>query len=341
MRLSLVCGVGAGVLVGALAAAGVHPFVGSSAVFCLAIAAGTTLNGVYQAGYYWLNRQGRYGLLARSRVIGAAAVALVSFGAATAGALETGLVLGSVAGLAVNCGSFLVALRTSSGRPWPPVFRNLGLVARRYGRFPKYLVPAGLLDRTSSQLHVFLLASFFGRETAGALGLYQRAVGIPSTVVGRAMGDVFKQRAAAELAVKQECETLFWKTARALAMVAVPASAALIGLGPWMFATIFGEEWRLAGEFARIMALSFGIGFVVSPLSALIHIGRRPELDLILQGGLIVAGTAALLFGRAMGSAKLGLAAFAGVYCVKYTVEFLISRSIAGTHLRQAGGEQR
>ena len=51
---------------------------------------------------------------------------------------------------------------------------------------------------------------------------------------------------------------------------------------PEIFAFVFGENWKVAGEFAQIMTPMFFLNFIVNPLSYTFFIAQKQKLNLIL-----------------------------------------------------------
>jgi O-antigen/teichoic acid export membrane protein len=96
--------------------------------------------------------------------------------------------------------------------------------------------------------------------------------------------------------------------AAALAMVAV-----LVLAGPWLFGVVFGTQWTMAGEYARILALPIALQLVVMPLTPLL-----PALGRIRAYGIwqvIYFAAVALLGLGTWGGAANYLLALAAVEC--------------------------
>ena len=55
-----------------------------------------------------------------------------------------------------------------------------------------------------------------------------------------------------------------------LAAVATLVFIVIALSGPWLFSLVFGSQWEIAGEFARILALSCSLQFLVSSFSILL-----------------------------------------------------------------------
>jgi O-antigen/teichoic acid export membrane protein len=297
-------------------------------MLALCVAAGLWLQGTYQAFYFWANRMKRYGRMTRTRVWGALTMALVSVTLGLLGFGAYGLVAGSLAGVAVNAVG-LTRAAWREARPPRPQVSIVARLVRRYRRYPAFLVPSGLMQRLSAQLHVLMMNAAFGATVVGGVGLYQRVVSVPATTIGNAIGDVFKQQSAELLQRDGECTALVGATTLRLAVVAVPIFLVLELWAPSIFAWVFGEAWRFAGEYARPLAWIFVVGFVVSPVTALLLVAEKQKYDLYLQMFSLALVAAALGVGWWQRDAMLTLWLYAGAYVVKYAVEMFLTWSIA------------
>ena len=288
-----------------------------------------TINGVYRAFYFWCNRKEKYGRLAVNKIISASAFAAVSIALGLMGFALIGLIVGTVVGQFTN--SFLLIWQTlrERDRPLLPEMNEITQCASRRVNFPKFLIPSGILETTSAQLHVFMLSTIFGTAVTGSVGLYQKSVSVPVRTLGNAIRQVFRQRAAVELNRKGECLELFNRTVGVLVAIALPIALLMYVFAPTVFPWIFGDEWIEAGQFARVLAPMFFCSFVASPVSSLILIGERQKYDLFLQILLLVLTVSALLIGSRIGDAGLAVLLFGFAHCIKSIAELGITRRIA------------
>jgi O-antigen/teichoic acid export membrane protein len=291
------------------------------------------LGGIYQASYYWLNRQQYYHILTRSRVVGALILAIVStlFGFLGFGA--EGLIAGMILGQVANLLSIYISVKSNRGNHIRPAWSKIITSAKQNLDYPRFLIPSSALDRFSSHSHILLLSYFFGTSVTGALGLYQRVVALPIRLIGNSIADVFKQHASVELNEKGECLELFYSTAFKLFLLGIIPFVLLLTVSPIMFEVVFGPEWRIAGEYAQTLSWMFFFGFVVSPLSSLFFIARKQKFDLIMQVYLLVSTLPALYIGHVYEDMFLAITLFTISYCIKYIIEGGISWKIAAGKL--------
>ena len=230
--------------------------------------------GLLQLLRMWSNRAEAYGALAASRFVQYAGAALLQValgwwlwrGSAAGADAAWALVLGPV--IAVALAAPLLA-RTAPAGGWSALWRVPGhamrSVARRYRDFPLLNTPHAFLGTLQDALAVALLIAWSGEAAAGFWGLALRYLKAPATLVGTAVSQALYTRltqstpAEAQRAVRQVMALL-----GALALVLM---LVLLLVGPWLFATVFGAQWRDAGELARALAPYIAAHFVAAPLA--------------------------------------------------------------------------
>ena len=240
---------------------------------------GVLLAGTYQTFSKWAIRSKSFKNVAKTRFsqsLTTIGIQLLSF---KTGAL--GLILGYTAGQAAGCGG----LGASALKH--PAFRRLSFakmlaVGRRYREFPIYSTWNGLANTASLQLAPMAFATLFGASVAGFYALTLRILTMPSSLVGNAVASVFlahAPQAHREGRLKQLVEPLHEK----LTMAGVPALFVLLATGPDLFALVFGEHWRKAGQYAQWMAPWIYLQFQWSPLSMLASVLNLQREALIMQ----------------------------------------------------------
>ncbi|WP_261824638.1 lipopolysaccharide biosynthesis protein [Vibrio neonatus] len=147
----------------------------------------------------------------------------------------------------------------------PPSSVSMQKLAYKHRDFAFYRAPQQFINALSQSLPVLLLVSFFGPATAGFYTIGRTVLGIPSTLIGKAVGDVFYPRIAAAAYNNENLFNLIIKATLALAAVGFLPFFLIIVFGPWLFSMVFGPEWVVAGEYARWMAVWMYFMFINSP----------------------------------------------------------------------------
>lgn len=286
----------------------------------------TLFGGAYQAGYSWLVRTGGFPAISLGRIGAAVASVVVTLGIGFLHPRAPGLVAGLLAGQAFACFLFLRSLDEKTWRMLGEVTRStMRSTAIRFRRFPLYAVPADLCNSASQQVPAILLLAHFGPGAAGLFALTQRMLNLPISLLSSSILDVFKKRAADDLAVRGECRGLFLKTMFFLAGIALLPLLVILLAAPPAFRLAFGDEWTRAGVYAQILAPMFYFRFVASPLSYLLYLTERQSVDLVGNIAMLAVSSAGLFLGAGQHSVELGLAAFSGGCSAVYVLYLVVS----------------
>lgn len=246
------------------------------------------LNGIYLNLNYWSNRKKLYFLMANRRVLqsGATAGAQLGLGVLQAGA--GGLVMGHLAGQALAVGMMTKMVHQHS----PTLYRSIDkrkmrVLAKRYKNCPKFLVPAHTMGAVSAQLPTIFLNAIFGLAASGFFMLAERVVGAPISLVAGSIADVFRQQFSQSYNAGKNCRRDFLSTLKKLIVIAAPPFIVLAMFAPFLFATLFGEKWRVSGEYAQLMCPMFFIRFITNPLSVVAIIAQKNRYELGWQIGVL------------------------------------------------------
>ena len=143
------------------------------------------------------------------------------------------------------------------------------VISKTYQEFPKINLPHALMDISREMLIVFFILLYFDKTTLGSYDFSFKLLKLPLTIIGSAIGQVYFQKIALK---KNNGESLFeitLKTMRNLFLISLVPFGLLFFTGEELFAFVFGENWRQAGEFSQIMAPWLMLNFVVSPITQL------------------------------------------------------------------------
>lgn len=129
-------------------------------------------------------------------------------------------------------------------------------VAFKYKNFPIYSMPARLLNTAGIQLPVLFMTLVFGLSTVGQFSLANSILSLPMMIIGQSIGDVF----LAELSTigkvnPNKSKRLMTKLVKRLFLIGLIPTLIVVIFGPVLFSMIFGEEWYIAGVFARILSI--------------------------------------------------------------------------------------
>ena len=263
------------------------------------------LSGAVQWLTLWATRGQRFAALAGARVLQHGGTALAQ-SAAGALSLLQGLIVGPVLAVAA---ALLALRRPAPLGGWLALWRvpraAWQAAAREHRSFPLLNTPHAFAGALQDTLTVVLLTWWSGDAAAGFWGLALRYLKAPATLIGSAVSQVLYPRLAGSDA--ETSRRVVRQVMLVLACAVAPLVLALLLFGPGLFAWLFGERWREAGELARALAPYIGVHFVASPLSVvtLAWEAQGWALKLALVGQVMFVGalTAGLAAGGLLGGA--------------------------------------
>lgn len=281
---------------------------------------GVLLSGCYDVFNYWAVRTKSFGDIAKTRISQTLATLAVQLLGYKLGGIA--LLFGQVGGRGV--GSIRLArsaiqYKEFNSWSWPGVWQ----AAKRYKQFPIFSTWSGLFNTAGTQLPPLMFAALFSTGAAGLYALAHRVLAMPMSILGDAIGKVFFSNAA--VAYREgRLAPMVEKVHRKLAEIAMPATLMLVIAGPELFALVFGQNWREAGEFARYMAPWLYMVFITSPLSTLFSVLERQRLGLLFQAALLVVRLIAILIGAYWLKALLPTVMLFSLVSALFWVGFLV-----------------
>jgi len=216
--------------------------------------------GVYQVLVCWGLRHRAYKAIAASKFSQVAAQALtqIAGGLLTHGGLA-GLLIGDVCGRV--SGSWRIA-RITLRNDLPSLRRiNFGGIreaARRYRNYPLMMAPAGLINTAGLQAVPLLFTACYGPRLVGLYALVDRTLQAPMALIAQATSQVYMAQAA-ELGAGNPAglRRLFAKVTGTSLLYGIGPLIFICAFSPALFAHVFGEQWRAAGSYARILAPAY------------------------------------------------------------------------------------
>ena len=118
-----------------------------------------------------------------------------------------------------------------------------------------YSATQNLLNALSVGLPVLLLTHFFDIAVAGAYAFGMRLLGAPMNLVWGALRQVLFQKASEMQHQGRRLSPLFVRSTAGLCALGLAPTLVLGIWAPHLFAWVFGDQWRAAGEFARYLVI--------------------------------------------------------------------------------------
>lgn len=266
----------------------------------------TVATSVFTTLRYWFIREEKFRPIAVTGIWQNASRVLIQL--AAGGYHSTvGLLLGDL------CGRHVGVFRLTR-QAWPLIskwlfpFKRSALLAtaRKYKRWPLFVLPSSLIDTLALNLPIPLMMQFYGADAAGQFALAQRAIAIPAGFVSSSIADAFHARLGLYARTDaQKGVRLFYRTATFLLAIGIMPTLMLTFYGREVFHVVFGQRWNLAGTLACLLAPWALSQLVVMPVSRATLVWGGQELKLVYDCGSLVCCVCALAFGHAYGCSLL------------------------------------
>jgi len=261
-------------------------------------------------------------------------------GLGLAGAGTAGLVAGYCAGYAAR----FVYLLGSLPRPDRRLLlrlqpRRMWRLAREHWVYPALSTPSYLLQSSTQMLPAVFLAMLYGPAAAGWFGLAQRMLELPVRLLSQSTSSVYLHAIARGDAA--EVYRLFRRTSLRFLILGLLGMAPLLLAGPWLFALIFGEEWRVAGTMVQCLVPAQLARFVVVPVAQTLNVFRRQDLHLRAAGLNLLALVASFLAGWWLQlGPTLVVLLFSLASSLAWLAYYLFAWQVARERARQAIGSE-
>lgn len=277
--------------------------------------------GLFNILSYFNNRRKNYIDIARATILKSIILAItqLSIGFIKSGA--SGLITGQI--LSQMFANLRLIKNTLKDKILINKINKLKIIAlaKRYKDFPKFSMWAVLANTLAQHLTNILMSSFYSVATLGFYSLVQRVLGMPSSIIGSSISQVFFRQATIEKQQTGKAVNTFNSTFKKLILIGLPSFGTLFFIVEDLFAFVFGETWRIAGKYAQIVMPLFFIRFVVSTLSTLNTVFEKNKMGLCIQITLLTSMILIFVF---VDYYKLEILCMLKIYTYVFIFEYLL-----------------
>lgn len=283
----------------------------------LALALGAT--GLQRAFVAWCTRERGYALLGVSQFAAAALTLVLQLLAARILRPDAASLIWShaIVQVAVHAVALMVALRGRGGL-MRRARRGARLLAaaRRYRRFPLFMLPYGLSSTLRERGLQLLLAAQAGADVLGRFAVASRLTGAPNSLCYGAIAPVFFG------AIVRPPPGIARQLATALielsAVALVPPFVFLAVDAPRLVDGLLGGEWSGSGTFVRLLAAPMLVLALTGWLDRVFDARQRQGLALVLDASFSVVVLVAVAAALVLGAGGAEAVALIGVMSLLY-----------------------
>ena len=243
-------------------------------LFPLALLAG----GIAQFLTYVVAREAAFSVTANSKMVQSSVFASVALLIGAVAPVSSGLIVADLAGRIALAGVLLFWCF----RRRPDLFEPAGkgpilAAAGKYRGLPIVALPGAVANSVGSVVTPMMIYAIYSPSISGQFALVERSLSIPLALAVTAVSQVYMAGLAEAIRTPGESALLqYRKVVRNLVLIGLPPMLVLIAFGPFIFQTLFGPNWALAGEFARILAPAYVFLLAAGGVNtALLVIGRQ------------------------------------------------------------------
>jgi O-antigen/teichoic acid export membrane protein len=245
---------------------------------------GVWLSGIFTCVQYWATRSKRFGDIAQSRISQSASSVLVQiiFGSLTRNG-PLGLLLGQVAANGAGLFKLGRVVWVDMNTHWAQITcATLRNTFKKYSKFPKFSTIESLSNIGSLQLPIIIISATAVGPEVGFAFLAMKAAGIPISLIGKSISQVYLSCAPDELRAGKLSDFTQKITAGLIGAGVGPLVCFGI-LAPDLMPMVFGPKWARAGEIVAWMTPWFVFQYLASPISMALHVTGRQRLAMINQ----------------------------------------------------------
>lgn len=163
-------------------------------------------------------------------------------------------------------------------------FNEYKKVLKKYKDFPLFSTGTALLDNIAVESPVILINKFHGNFEVGYFDLVRKTLMGPLSVISTSISQVYLRNIVDKNAtVKSKLKDMFLLQS-VLIVISIIIGPFIYFVGDDIFAFVFGEDWRIAGEYAKILIFAYLIRFIISPFSVVFLQRDNIKIGAIWQG---------------------------------------------------------
>lgn len=233
----------------------------------------------------WLIRKKAFKLTAKVSLWQALIINIIKVGLGLVHPSVSILIVTNTFGNLLQAGLLLLGFRqqvkTERNKPELRQHPDLWMLAKQHKDFPLLRAPQVLLNAISHSLPVIMLATFFGATSAGFYTLANSILSMPAGLIGTAVMQVFYPKANGAYQNGECIKSLIIKATIGMAVIGFVPFLLIIFFGPYLFETVFGKGWEIAGKYAQWLSAWLFFGYINKPAVTAIPV-------LKIQSGLLI-----------------------------------------------------
>jgi len=255
--------------------------------------------GVFNSFNHWANRNAYHQYMAASKISesGTTSGLNVLFGYLKLG--STGLIIAYLSGKLASTIAVIIPFFKKDKALFKEVNKtDMKSLAKQYKKFPTTNSLHAFTDMFFLSVLVFLISYYFGDDVTGYYGRTYKILLAPSILIGGVIGQVFFRKISIMKSNEERMMGFFKKVLALLFIIGLPIFVTLMLFGKEIFGLYLGENFKIAGVYAAILAPWIWLKFITGPLVMVPIVYNRLNAsflfgtlaNLLLVGAVLIGG---------------------------------------------------
>ena len=294
--------------------------------------------GIYQSLCIWALRLKAFGRITGTKLTQVISMLSTQVGLGVFHSGPLGLLLGDAFGRMSGSAGLMQLSWHRTGAVFRAVrWSSMWRAAVRYRRFPLVSSGSALAGVAAFALPPLLIAQLYGPRPLGWFALGDRVLNAPAVLIGQAVSQVYSvQVSSLSITDPEALHALFFRSIKHLVVLGAIPFLILFFLAPPLFGFVFGEVWREAGVYARLLAVMHYLAFVSWPLTPTLNLLEQQFWQLAWDVGRLGLTLGSLWFSYHWGlSARGMIGALGAAIGAGYAAHLLLSHFAIKRRIRQ------
>lgn len=233
----------------------------------------------------WATRMRAYKIIASTSVWQSILGVTTKIFLGSLGFQTSGLIIGQIVSQTSGISALIRKFFATWCQNWGGVrLSRMRIVAWRFREFPIYRVPSQFIMVFGMQSPVLLFAAAYDASTAGHFGLAMTSLSLPLNIISVSAGRaLYAEASTFHRADPGKVVRVATDVRIKLFLISIIPASILFFWGPFIFGSIFGQEWIEAGRFASALSFSLAFQFAAVPLVQLVNLISSQRFYLFLN----------------------------------------------------------
>jgi len=262
-------------------------------------AAGAAL---YELFSLWATRKKNYKLIARTQIHQSLIGSLAKIGIGLLDLKPVGLIFGQFLSQSAGSASLIKNVRAELSAFIPKAQRSKEkLLVKHYQDFVWFRLPSQVLMALSLQAPILMVANLYGSNITGQLSFAMIALSLPVSLIGVSMSQAYYAEVSRiGRGNPRQIKRITLEIQKKLFIAAAPIALFIFFCSEWIFVLVFGDAWRLAGEYASILSPFLLLKFTSSPLDQVFNVVGKQSIYLFINLARLISYSVVFWLGHTL-----------------------------------------